>query len=84
MSALTEVALQPLPAEVLAFLVGRDAEGHWLAVEAHGRAGGFFRDERAALRYSADETDHRPGAVQLCQEPLALVLDGRPRRAAAA
>jgi hypothetical protein len=57
-----------------AFLVGQDAEGHWLAVETHGLAGGIFRTEAAATRYALDETEHRPGAVVATPEPIVLRL----------
>ena len=56
------------------FMIGRDPEGHWLAVEVHGLAGGFFTSEEAALRYATFETDHRLGAVTIASEPLALRL----------
>ena len=71
----TSAPTEPTPA-LAAFLVGRDAEGHWLAVETHGLGGGIFRDQRAALHYAVAETDHRPGAVRLCEEHLALVMQG--------
>ena len=56
------------------FLVGRDTEGHWLAIDAGGRAGGLFRSRQAALRYAEFETDHRSGAVRQTDEPIALPL----------
>ncbi|AWN50256.1 hypothetical protein DK419_26045 [Methylobacterium terrae] len=57
----------------LAFLVGRSAEGHWLAVETHGLGGGIFRSRRDALHYAAAETGRRPDAVRLADTTLALV-----------
>lgn len=54
------------------FVVGQDAQGHWIAVEIHGRAGGLFRSREAALGYAEDETAHRPDAVLLAAEPIAL------------
>lgn len=56
------------------YMVGQDAQGHWLAVETHGSGGGFFRSEAAALRYAQDETDDRPGAVLVTAERLSLRL----------
>ena len=56
------------------YMVGRDAEGHWLAVETHGFGGGIFRSEAAALRYAHEETDDRPGAVLVTADPLSLRL----------
>jgi hypothetical protein len=55
------------------FLIGQDAEGHWLAVETHGLGGGIFITLDAALHYARDETDWRPGAVTLAPRPLALI-----------
>jgi hypothetical protein len=62
------------PACAMAFVIGRDDRGHWLAGEAHGLAGGLFSSREAALRYATAETHHREGAVQLVIEPLALTL----------
>jgi hypothetical protein len=53
-----------------AFLVGRDHEGHWLAIEVHGQGGGLFVDRDAALRYAASETGRRPGAVTLLEPDM--------------
>lgn len=77
MSVQPEAPAPILPPAVHAFLVGQDAQGRWLAVETHGLGGGLFRDRRAAMHYAAAETDHRPGAVRLSAEPLALALGGR-------
>lgn len=55
------------------FLVGRDAEGHWLAVETHGRGGGMFCDRGAALRYAVFETGHRARAVRVTAKTLSLL-----------
>jgi hypothetical protein len=54
------------------FIVGQDPEGHWVAVEIHGRAGGLFRSRKDAVEYAEDETDHRPDAVLLSGERIAL------------
>ncbi|KMO30835.1 hypothetical protein VQ02_27310 [Methylobacterium variabile] len=63
----------PAPARLpLDFVVGQSAEGHWLAVETHGLAGGIFRSRRDALTYAAAETGRRPDAVRLASTPLAL------------
>ena len=56
----------------LQFLVGRDAEGHWLAVETHGRGGGYFRSRDDALHYARAEAG--AGAVSFSNRPLALRL----------
>lgn len=57
----------------LRFLIGRDAEGHWLAVETHGRAGGIFADRGAALRYAVFETGRRARAVRVTAKTLSLL-----------
>lgn len=56
------------------FIVGRDAEGHWVALEEHGLAGGIFRTRHAAAHVAALETGRRPGAVRLTREPVSLRL----------
>lgn len=55
-----------------AYLVGRDDEGHWLAVETHGLGGGLFVTRDAALHYARGETARRPGAVAISMEPIVL------------
>jgi len=57
----------------LQFLVGRDVDGDWLAVETHGRGGGIFSDRGAALRYAVFETGHRPRAVRITAKTLSLL-----------
>ena len=57
----------------LRFLVGRDAQGHWLAVKTHGRGGGIFCDRAAALRYAVFETGHRARAVRVTAKTLSLL-----------
>lgn len=59
----------PAPA---AYVVGRDPHGFWVAVETHGRAGGFFSSRDAAAGCAAFETEHRPGAVQVISGPVTL------------
>ena len=61
---------QPIPS----FVVGRDQEGHWLAVETHGRGGGLFASRLAAERFAAFETAHRAGAIRLATDPIQLKL----------
>jgi hypothetical protein len=55
----------------LHFVIGKDQEGHWLAVETHG-CGGLFISREAALKYAEFETDHRPGAVECTTRPVAF------------
>jgi hypothetical protein len=54
------------------FVVGQDPEGCWVAIEIHGRAGGLFRSRKDAVDYAEDETGHRPDAVSLSGERIAL------------
>ena len=54
----------------LQFIVGQDEQGHWVAVEAHGRGGGIFVSRQAALKYAASETGQRLDTVRCSNEPL--------------
>lgn len=56
------------------YLVGQDGEGHWVAVEAGGRAGGLFRSRKDAIRYACIETGCRPDDVALAVEPIRFRL----------
>ena len=56
----------------IAFLIGQDTEGHWLAVETSGLRGGIFVNKDAALSYAKFETDRRAGAILLAAGPLHL------------
>lgn len=63
---------QALASDAARFIVGQDPEGHWVAIEIHGRAGGLFRSREAAVDYAEDETDHRPDAVLLSGDRIEL------------
>jgi hypothetical protein len=65
---------EPPLSSVSSFLIGRDTEGHWLAVETHGRAGGFFNSQDAAERFAAFETARRKGAIVFSPDPLQLKM----------
>lgn len=54
------------------FKIGRDREGRWIAVETHGRGGGYFRSRDDALHYA--RTEAGAGFVSLSARPLALRL----------
>jgi hypothetical protein len=54
--------------------VGQDGEGHWVAFETGGRAGGIFRTRRDAIRYACVETGCRPDEVALAVEPIRFRL----------
>ena len=58
----------------LAFVVGQDREGHWLAVETHGFGGGIFRSRDIAAHYAREECLRRPGAVRFADEPISLSI----------
>ncbi len=62
------------PAAPSSFVVGRDREGHWIALETHGRGGGYFASRADANHFAEFETDRRPGAVQEVGEPIGLPL----------
>ncbi len=64
---------QPLASS---YLVGQDAEGHWLAMEELGRGGGLFASKDAALRYVDFETRRAPGCCHLVAEPVDLSFGG--------
>jgi hypothetical protein len=73
------VALNPLqpvrsPAAPASYLVGQDGEGHWVAIETGGRAGGIFRTRQDAIRYACVETGCRPGDVPLAAGPIQFRL----------
>ena len=73
MNALQPV--RPLGAQgPLSYLVGQDGDGHWVAVETGGRAGGIFRTRQDAIRYACVETGCRPDDVQLSAEPIPFRL----------
>ena len=56
----------------LHFRIGRDRDGHWIAVETHGRGGGYFRSRDDALHYARAEAG--ADAVSFSARPLALRL----------
>ena len=62
-------------------IIGRDDENHWVVVEAHGRCGGIFTTEAAAVRYAREESRGRSGAVSSAPHPVALNIWGASRAA---
>ncbi|MDP4004975.1 RAG2 PHD domain containing protein [Methylobacterium sp. NEAU K] len=56
------------------YLVGQDGEGHWVAVETGGRAGGLFRTRQDAIRYACVETGCRPDDVPMAAGPIRFKL----------
>ncbi|MGH1569612.1 RAG2 PHD domain containing protein [Methylobacterium sp. P31] len=57
-------------ARAATYLVGQDGEGHWVAVETDGRAGGIFRTQQDAIRFACGEAGCRPDEVRLAREPI--------------
>ena len=58
-------------AQQVAFMVGQDGEGHWLAVEIHGQGGGIFVSRDKAVRYARDEC-RQPDAIRFVDGPIRL------------
>lgn len=56
------------------FLVGQDSAGHWVAVDATGRAGGLFRSRHDAIRFASVEIGCAPEAVPVSSRTLAVPL----------
>lgn len=54
---------RPAQRQALEFVVGQDRRGAWVAVEAHGLAGGVFVSRDAAIHYVAAECGKRRDAV---------------------
>ena len=67
----------------LNFVVGRDPEGHWLAVETHGLGGGIFASRDAAVHYAAFEGCCACEAIQVVPTAIELTLHAADRRLAA-
>lgn len=70
MSIHTQTASGVPGASVPDFLIGQDHSGHWLALETHGRAGGFFASREAALHFALEEAGHRAEAIHLTSERI--------------
>ena len=71
------VAMNPLRAAeaqrsepLQSYLVGQDGEGHWVAVEAKGLAGGIFRSRQDAIHFACVETGCRPNDVIVAADPI--------------
>jgi hypothetical protein len=69
-----QTARSPVAAAPSSYLVGQDGEGHWVAVETGGRAGGIFRSRQDAIRYACVETGCRPDDVRLAADPILFQL----------
>jgi hypothetical protein len=58
-----QALIQQDAAASLQFLVGQDEQGHWVALEANGRGGGFFVNREAAVKYAERETGRHSSAL---------------------
>lgn len=54
------------------FVVGQDREGHWVAMESHGKCGGLFVNREAAVKYAAIESRGKSNALRYSQKPLVI------------
>lgn len=45
------------------FLVGKDSRGRWVAQKQHGKTGGLFVNQAAAIKFALLENGRRPEAV---------------------
>jgi hypothetical protein len=58
------------------FIVGRDSANHWVVIETHGLSGGLFTDQAAAMRFAREESQKRPGAVEIADQRLDFRVTG--------
>lgn len=57
------------------FMIGRDAQGHWVVCDVKGLVGGIFFDRSAAIHFAASESGYTPGAVCCAPEDVVLTMD---------
>lgn len=57
------------------FMIGKDAQGHWVVCDAKGLVGGVFFDRSAAIHFAAAESGYEPGAVCCAPESAVLTID---------
>ena len=58
------------------FVVGTDAEGHWIARDRAGLIGGIFISREAAIDFAEFEVEHDPTAVEVLPQTVHLTLAG--------
>jgi len=51
-------------------LVGRDCHAGWVVIETHGRCGGLFCDETAALRFAKEASGGHEDMIEFTERPL--------------
>lgn len=57
------------------FMIGRDAQGHWVVCDVKGLVGGIFFDRSAAIHFASAESDYAPGAVCCAPDNVVLTMD---------
>jgi hypothetical protein len=58
------------------FLVGRDSRGRWVAQKQHGRTGGLFVNQAAAIKFALFENGNRPEAIITVPGTFELNMSG--------
>lgn len=58
------------------FVVGTDADGHWIARDRAGLIGGIFVSREAAMNFAEFEADHDANAVEVLPQTIRLTLAG--------
>ncbi len=58
------------------FVVGTDAEGHWIARDRAGLIGGIFISREAAIAFAEFEAEHDPDAIEVLPRTIHLTLAG--------
>lgn len=57
------------------FMIGRDAQGHWIVCDVKGLVGGIFIDRSAAIHFASAESGYEPGAVCCAPDNAVLTMD---------
>ncbi|MDB5531509.1 MAG: hypothetical protein JWR51_4612 [Devosia sp.] len=57
------------------FMIGRDAQGHWVVCDVKGLVGGIFFDRSAAIHFAVAESGYAPGAVCCAPDDAVLTMD---------
>jgi hypothetical protein len=59
------------------FMIGRNAQGHWVVQDRSGLHGGLFVDRAQALKFALFENGNRPQAVVMVPGTVELNVSGR-------
>lgn len=65
-----------LDPDIPLFLIGKDKDGFWVALEAHNCAGGIFFTERGARKFAKHWAGPRGCATMAVSEPVELDFRG--------